>query len=184
MRTLVGTSGVIAPALHSLTDVLEALGAGFSVLQLGLNYAAFVAMPFSVLGLYAMQRPRIGWLGLSGALAYGAAFVYFTGSTAYALARGTPDYATLLRELGGLYIAHGVLMVAGGILFGVAVIRARVLPPWTGFALIAGVSLNLLVAVSPAPPILQTLGSAVRNSALIGMGVAVLRPQPPSGCAA
>jgi hypothetical protein len=184
MRTLVGTSAVIAPALHSLTDVLEALGGGFSVPQLGLNYVAFVAMPFIVLGLYAMQRPRMGWLGLSGALTYGAAFVYFAGTTAYALARGTPDYATLLRELGGLYIAHGVLMVAGGIIFGAAVIRARVLPPWTGFALIAGVSLNLLVAVLPAPPIVQTVGSAVRNVAFIGMGVALLRPLPPSRRAA
>lgn len=75
-------------------------------------------------------------------------------------------------------------MVAGGIVFGAAVVRARVLPPWTGFALIAGVSLNLLVAVLPAPPIVQMVGSAVRNVAFIGMGVALLRPLPPSGRAA
>jgi hypothetical protein len=58
------------------------------------------------------------------------------------------------------------------------VIRARVLPPWTGAVLIAGVSVNLLVALSPMPPIVQTVGSAVRNVALIGMGVALLGSSP------
>jgi hypothetical protein len=157
---------------------MEVGGGGFSRAQLGLNYAAFVMMPFVVLGLYAMQRPRIGWLGLLGALAYGMSFAYFAGTAVYALARATPDYATLLGELGRLYVAHGALMILGGILFGTAVIRARVLPPWTGAVLIAGVSLNLLVALSPMPPIVQTVGSAVRNVALIGMGVALLGSSP------
>jgi len=175
LRRLVGAGAVLAPALHSLTDLLEVTNGGFSPGQLALNYAAFVTMPFVIVGLYAVQRPRVGWAGLAGALAYGAAFVYFAGTTTYALARGTPDYATLLRELGGLYTAHGALMVAGGLLFGAAVLRAGVLPRWTGAALMGGVAMNAAVAFLPVPPIVQTAGSALRNVALVGAGLALLR---------
>jgi hypothetical protein len=176
-RAVVGFGAIIAPAAHSFTDVMESYGGGFSTLQLGINYAAFVAMPFIVLGLYAVQRPRIGWAGLAGAVSYGAAFVYFAGTATYALARATPDYATLLDELGPVYHAHGLLMIIGGVLFGAATARVGVLPRWTGYVLIAGVMLNLLIGSLPVPPIGQIIGSAIRNVALIGMGVALLRSQ-------
>jgi hypothetical protein len=173
LRRLVATGAILAPALHSFTDLLE-IAAGFTPPQLLLNYLAFLALPFVVIGLHAVQQGAAGALGLAGALAYAASFVYFAGTTIYALARHTPDYATLLAELGWPYTAHGALMIAGGALFGVAVIRARVLPAWTGVTLIAGVALNLVVALSALPPILQAGGTLLRNIALIGMGVALL----------
>jgi hypothetical protein len=160
--------------VHSITDLLE-LASGFSPLQLWLNYLAFLVIPFVMIGLHAVQRPRAGAMSLIGATAFGASFIYFAGTATYALARDTPDYATLLGELGPLYTAHGAVMVLGGVLFGVAVLRAGVLPAWTGVALIAGVLANLLVALSPLPPIGQTFGSLVRNAAIAGMGVSLFR---------
>jgi hypothetical protein len=68
-RRLVGISTVVAPVLHSVTDLLEVREGGFSAAQLAINYAAFVTIPFVVLGLYAAQRPHVGWIGLSGAVA-------------------------------------------------------------------------------------------------------------------
>jgi hypothetical protein len=59
-RTLVGIGAIVAPALHTLTDFMEVYGGGFSTVQLAVNYVAFVAMPFVMLGLFAMQRPKIG----------------------------------------------------------------------------------------------------------------------------
>jgi hypothetical protein len=50
--------------------------------------------------------------------------------------------------------------------------------------LVADVSLNLLVALSLMPPIVHTVGSAVRNVALIGMGIALLASSPDPGEAA
>jgi hypothetical protein len=41
--------------------------------------------------------------------------------------------------------------------------------------LVIGVLLNLLVGLLPVPDISQVLGSVLRNVALIGMGVALLR---------
>jgi hypothetical protein len=46
-------------------------------------------------------------------------------------------------------IIHGAVMVLAGLGFGVAVIRAKVLPRWTAVALMAGV---VLVAVSQTLP--------------------------------
>jgi hypothetical protein len=43
---------------------------------------------------------------------------------------------------------HGLIMLAGGLAFGLAVVRAGVLPRWTGVCLMAGVV--LVVAASGA----------------------------------
>jgi hypothetical protein len=177
-RTLVGSGAVLAPALHTLTDAMEFAGGGFSTVQLGMNYAAFVAMPFVLIGLYAIQKPSMGADGLVGALAYGVAFVYFAGTTMYAIAYPISDYATLLQELGVVYTAHGALMVVGGTLFGSAVVRAAIFPRWTGLALILGLAINVLVAAVAVPPILQGIGSGFRNLAFAAMGVVVLRWAP------
>jgi hypothetical protein len=74
-------------------------------------------MPFLLIGLYAYQRPRIGWVGLIGSLIYGVAFIYFAHTTLIALEESIPDYEMLWRKLGSVYTFHGGLMV------GVSVIR-------------------------------------------------------------
>ena len=63
-------------------------------------------------------------------------------------------------------------MVAGGILFGLAAIAAKVFPKWTGWLLILGVSLNLLFRLLAFPDLSQIIGSMVRNVAFVGMGIA------------
>ena len=85
------------------------------------------------------------------------------------------QFSALLDELGSIYTFHGGLMVAGGILFGMAVIKAGVLPRWTGCLLILGVSLNLLFFLLAFPDLSHIISSIVRNIAFIGMGVAILR---------
>jgi hypothetical protein len=45
-----------------------------------LTYVAEAAIPIFVMGLYAVQLPRIGWLGLVGAVGYAYDFIYFTGT--------------------------------------------------------------------------------------------------------
>lgn len=128
-----------------------------------------------MVGLYAVQRPAISGFGLLGALLFGAAYIYFAHTALYALLDHTPDYETLWRKLGIVYTVHGAVMVLGGVLFGVAVVRAKVLPGWTGWVFLVGVVLNLLFAVIPVPDILQTLGSTARNIGLMGMGGALLQ---------
>ncbi len=168
----IGLAALSFSALYFLSDGIEALQGGFSTAQLLLTLVAEAAIPFIVVGLYMTQRPRIGRLGLISALAYAYAFVFFTGTVVYALVHATSDYSTLSDDLGALMSAHGAVMVFAGIGFGAAVIRARVLPAWTGVALGAGVV--AVAATQSAPEGVQLLAAAVRDLAFAGMGLALL----------
>jgi hypothetical protein len=168
---------ILAPSLHSFTDILELANRGFSPIQLWLNYLAFLPLPAIMLGLYAAQRPRISSLGLLGALGYGFAFIYFTHTTLLALAATTHDYEHLWVELGTTYTANGLLMITAGIVFGGATLRARVFPSWTALTFLAGIGLNLIIGLLPVPEIYQILGSLLRNIGLVGMGCAIGRPK-------
>ncbi|MEZ5319248.1 MAG: hypothetical protein R2752_17740 [Vicinamibacterales bacterium] len=171
---------VAAPLLHSVTDLLEWTQGGFSPAQLWLNYVAFLPVPAIVLGLYAAQRPRISRAGLAGALIYGFAFVYFAHTTLLAIESGVPTYEDLWARLGGTYTAHGALMVAGGVLFGDATRRAGVLPRWTAGLFLAGIVTNFVITFLPLPDLAQTLGTALRNAGLVGMGGSLWRAGRPS----
>ena len=170
----VGIAALVAPALHSITDVLEWYCGGFSAGQLWLNYIAFLPMPWLLLGLYAVREPRPNVLGLIGALLYGVAFTYFAHTTLYAIAEQVPTYEALWSRLGSLYTVHGAFMVVGGLMFAWSALRAGWLPKWPLLLFAFGIALNLLLALIPAPDILQTFGSAARNLGLIAMGYAIL----------
>ena len=170
---LVGLTAVVFSALYFVSDVIELFQGGFSTPQLALTYAAEAAIPFFVLGLYAAQRARCGWLGFVGAGIYAYTFVFFTGTVVYALVRHTPDWETLRTEFGGWLTVHSVLMVVAGVLLGIAVVRAKVLPRWTGITLIVG--MVLMAATSAMPDAAGTVSAGVRDLAFAGMGVSILR---------
>lgn len=176
MQVLAGLSAALSSGLYLLSDLIELGQGGFSVFQLALTYVAEAAIPLYVIGLYAVQRPRIKTLGLAGALGYAYAYIFFTSTVVYTLANGIRDWAALQKHLGPWITIHGALMVLAGIAFGLAVVRARVLPSWTGYTLMAGVCLVALAQALPA--FAQTVAAAVRDVAFIAMGVAVLRLQP------
>ena len=175
-----GWAAVAFSALYLLSDVIEAVQGGFSPGQLWLTLVAEAAIPFVVIGLYRAQRPRIGPLGRVGAFAYAYAYVYFTGTVVYALVEHTPDYADLSDHLQPSMTIHGAIMVLAGMGFGIGVIRAGVLPRWTGVALMAGV---VLVALTQnAPEGVQLLAAGVRALAFAGMGACVVsRWKPATG---
>ena len=140
-RWALGLAAVAFPVLDALAGALGLLRGGPSPALLWASHVAAAAVPFVVLGLHAVQRPRAGWLSLTGAVAYGAASVFFAGATLCALARGP----------GG----HGAAI--GGLLFGTAVARAvaraGVLPGWTGLLFAAGAALGpVLPLLPPLPP--------------------------------
>ena len=178
LALLVGGTAIVAPALHSLSDLVEWVQGGYSTAQLWLNYAAFLPMPWLLLGVYAVHDPRPRWPALAGALLYGAAFTYFSHTTLLALASRTPDYQALWAGLGTTYTVHGALMVLGGLLFGASAWRARWLPRAAVALFMAGLVLNLVLALVPVPDIAQAAASAVRNAGLMAMGVAIVSGRP------
>jgi hypothetical protein len=174
LRQLIGIAAIVGPGLHLLSDVLEWVGGGFSPVQLWVNYVAFVLMPFLMVGLYTVQRPQAGWAVLWGSLLYGAAFIYFSFTTLYALSEHLADYAALWQKLGPVYTVHGGLMVIGGALFGLASWQIKVLPRRALLAFLAGLLLNLLFSLLPVPELWQTIGSTLRNLGLMDIGAALL----------
>jgi hypothetical protein len=176
---LVGLTALVSSALYLLSDVIEATQGGFSDGQLWLTLVAEAAIPVFVIGLYAVQRPQIGRLGQLSAVAYAYSFVFFTGTVAHAYVDRTPDYNALAHDLQPWMTIHGGIMVLAGLGFGVAVIRARVLPRWTGIALMAGV---VLVSVTQTlPEGAQVLAAGIRDVGFAGMGAALLRAAAASG---
>ena len=173
VAVVVGGAAIAFSVLYLLSDVIELAQGGFSTPQLALTYAAEAAIPLFVLGLFAVQRPRIGALGFLGAVTYAYTFVFFTSTVVYALVNHTRDWNALTTQLGAWVTVHSVLMVLAGIMFGAAVIRARVLPRWTGITLIVG--MVLMAVTADLPNVIAAMSASVRDLAFVGMGAALLR---------
>jgi hypothetical protein len=177
----VGAAALIFSALYFVSDVMELIHGGFSTPQLVLTYVAEAAIPIFVLGLYVVQRPHIGTLGLLGAIGYAYAYIFFTGTVLLALADQSSDWDALVADLGPWVTLHGLLMVLAGTALGMAVIRAEVLPRWTGGTLILGVI--LVAGSSTMPDLAQTLSAGVRDLAFAAMGFSLLTTPSPTTAA-
>ena len=134
LRHLTGLAAAGFSALYVIADLIEVAQGGFSTFRLVLTYLAEAAIPLFVLGLYALQRPRIGRLGLAGAVAYAYSYVFFTATVVYALAAGTPNWHALGKVFGPWMTVHGLIMVAGGLAFGLATLKAGSSPAGPGYA--------------------------------------------------
>jgi hypothetical protein len=173
-RRVTALATIAAAALYLATDAVE-LAFGFSSAQLWATFLAFSVFPAAMIGLHALQAGRAGWPSLLGALLYGYAYVYFAATALLAWSHGSEDYAALVSDLGAVYTAYGVVMVAGGTLFGVTAWRAGVFPRWGCGLLVAGSLAPLVVALAGLPALLYVGGNALRNLGLVGLGLAALR---------
>lgn len=120
-----------------------------------------------IAGLYARQVKEAGWLGLAGFLLFGLWLVLITGFTfaeAFILpplAAEAPRFvegflgissgagsAVNLGVLQPLYELTGALYLIGGLLFGIASFRARILSRWAAgvlaFGAVAAVATSLV----------------------------------------
>jgi hypothetical protein len=174
LQVVVGVAAITAPVLHAVSDALEWWQGGFSTGQLWLSYIAFVVLSWLLLGIYVVHRNRPGPAGLVGALLYGVAFTYFAHTALDALAEHTPTYEALWERLGPAYTIHGAMMVIGGLLFSWSVLQAGWLPRSAIVLFTTGLLVNLTLALTPAPELLQTIGTAIRNLGLVWMGTAIL----------
>lgn len=173
-----GLATVVAAAAYLATDAVE-LALGFSPAQLWVTFLSFSVFPAAMVGLHALQAERGGWPSLLGAFLYGFAYVYFAATALLAWSHGSEDYAVLVHDLGSVYTAFGVVMVAGGTLFGISAWRAGVLPRWAAGLLVAGSLWSLVVGAGGFPALLNVGGNALRNLGLLGMGLAALRSHQP-----
>lgn len=169
----VGFAALFFSALYLLSDVVEMLQGGFSDPQLALTLVGEAAIPFFVVGLYRVQRPEIGRLGLVSALAYAYSYVFFTATVVYAIVYSTANYGELVAHLGAVMTVHGAIMVVAGLGFGAAAVKAGVVPAWTGIVLMVGVV--AVASTQTAPEGVQLAAAGARAAGFAGMGWALLR---------
>ena len=157
--------------LYIITDSMELVQGGFSSLQLTLTYIAMAGIPFSMMGLYAMEAKRGGWLYLTGLLLIAVSFIYFAGTAIWALAERTGDYGFLVERLGFTYLLHGVLLVIGGLFAGMVMIRRRLAPLPIGVLLIIASMMSLLTGALQLPEIGYVAANYIRNGAFVLLGI-------------
>ena len=117
-----------------------------------------------VTGIYVRQAKEVGWIGLVGFLLF-SLFLALTMALVFAeavilplLTTETPRFVEgflgivsgavseiNLGTLPTLGMVAGVFYMFGGVLFGVATFRARILPRWAGFVLAFGTVLPILL---------------------------------------
>jgi hypothetical protein len=148
---LVGVLYALAAFLHPVGEDLAAVNSPKWVTAHLVYWVSVILMQFGLVGLYARQVEKAGWLGLVGfVLAFiGTGFVetiLFMVSTIIPFIAAqaptifdqamTPPAFTVPVFVGGFGLGY--------ILFGVATMRAGVLPRWSGLLLIIGVSFFMI----------------------------------------
>jgi hypothetical protein len=121
-----------------------------------------------ITGMYLRQVQQIGVLGLVGYLLFGAGYLLITSTalvSAYvlpSLADTDPGYVNdvLAAATGGtvqgdigllqnVIQVQGIAFLAGGLVFGIALFRARVLARWAAVLLAVGSVVTVLLSVMP-----------------------------------
>jgi len=150
-----------------------------------------------ITGLYLRQVRGSGLLGLTGAVLFSFGWLivmahdYFEAAVLPALAGPAPLFAkdalavvtgkAVVGDAGGLPLAYtlaGLMFLGGGLVFGIASFRARVLYRWASLLLAVGALAAVLVAVLPHS--LDRLAAFPIAAALVALGVSLWRSPVPT----
>lgn len=145
-----------------------------------------------ITGMYLSQVRRNGILGLAGYLLLGAGYLVIAGTSIVAayvlpsLAGSDAGYVddVIAASLGGtptgdigalhtVFLVQSVAYLAGGLLFGIALYRARVLPRWAAALLAVGGLASVVLSVMPDA--FYRLLAFPNGLAMIALGVALWR---------
>jgi hypothetical protein len=147
-----------------------------------------------ITGIYLRQVKQTGVLGLLGYLTFAVGYLIMLSNEVIGLvvvpsiAASSPDYVSdvLAGATGGQVIgdiglmqplsaAGGFTFIGGGLLFGIALFRANILPRWAAVVLAAGSVAT--IAIPLLPQLNQRLFAIPTGIALIGLGYSLWREQ-------
>jgi hypothetical protein len=185
-----GAVAVVVGALVILaSELLETFGGGYSDTTFTLLIAGRAVLGAGIWALHRVQARSGGLPSLLGAGLLTVAM--YVLSLQEILAWGARSEAEVIERAGPIYWVGIPLVAVGGLLFGLSVVRARVLPLWTG-----AVPLAALVAIAVGIPtdleVVISVANMAINAAFAAMGAAVLtgrlregrRPVVPSAAGA
>jgi len=178
---------------HPPMDVSSVTTTEWVVRQTAKTVMAATAL-VGITGMYLCRVRQTGILGLVGYLVFGAGYlvmmgIEFTGAYVLpSLTHTAPGYVnnvlaagtggTVTGDIGLMqpaFILASVGYLAGGVLFGIALFRARVLARWASGLLVLGTLATLAIPVLPHSfqrPLAVPVGVA-----LIGLGISLWRDQ-------
>jgi len=153
---------------HPLNDISYVTTIRWAIVHTLATAMGFFGL-LGLAGLYARQVKESGWLGLAGFVLLSLWLVITTGFTfaevfimPLLVATAPAFVAGFLGSFSGaasainmgilptLWTLTGPLYIAGGLLFGIATIRAGLLPRWPAGLLAIGVALSPVAALLPA----------------------------------
>jgi hypothetical protein len=194
---IVGLVGMLAGAFWALYEIGEIVGLVPIASDAALDLITHGTIVFVVIGLYARQAAQAGWFGTLAFVLYLTGQMVNQGMKAiYTLI--VPTLSTQFpaaAEAVGTQAAWGTFTILwtaltflGPVLFGLATLRARVLPRWAAILLIVGpiLSMTRLMPLSGNPgAVLTALGIAGLSYGLWSIKSATLtRSQPAMEAAA
>jgi hypothetical protein len=165
-------------------DVLSSVTTGAWAIIQSLKLAMCLLFLIGITGIYARQVQEAGWLGLAGFLLLILCWWLQTGYVFTDLfilpvqATASPQFvesflgivnpgSPVEMNIGALPAAYGligILYMLGGLLFGIATLRARILPRWPA---------GLLAVSSVLTPAAALLPHAIQRLAAIPVGLAL-----------
>jgi len=196
IASLIRWSGLIsvgAGALYALAALLHPVGEDLAAITSPnwvpahvLYWVSIILMHFGLIGLYARQADKMGRLGLVSFIlafvgtALAGSILLLAATVAPILAIKAPpllDQAVRPSTLAAAVFILGFAL--GYILFGVATMRARVMPRGSGSMLIIGVAFFVIAEGAPFDPALShtilTLGDVVFGLGFVWMGSKLVR---------
>jgi hypothetical protein len=191
---LAGLAYVVIQFIHP-ADVVASLSAQTWVNVHILSFAEAVLAVVGVTGIYLRQARQFGVLGLIGYLMFGFFFIlqssfnFAEALIAPLIAVNAPRLAadfvglfgryaavTDLGPLAALPLVGSVLYVGGAMLFGIAIIRARILSRGAGILLIIAAAITP-VAGALLPHTLERMAAVPMGLALVWLGFSLLSDQ-------
>ena len=181
---------VIQP-IHPWEDVTSVTTSAWAIIT-GFKTAMCLLFLLGITGIYARQVNKAGWLGLAGFLllflswALQMAFVFVEAFILPLLATAAPQFVNgvlgnIARgeasavDLGALPLIYSlgvaVPYMLGGLVFGIATLRAGILPRWAGWLLAVTATLTPLAALLPHN--IQRLAAIPMGLALATLGYAL-----------
>lgn len=178
-------AGIIFAGIQPIhpPDVLASVTTGTWTIFMSLKLLMCFLFIFGIVGLYVRQAEQAGWLGLVGFLllmvswSLQSGFVFTELFTLPPLASAAPQFIDSFlgivngtpgeMDIGALVPAYAVVGLAymlGGVAFGIATVRAKVLPRWPAI---------LLAVTAVLTPAAALLPHAFQRYAAIPMGIAL-----------
>jgi len=186
-------AGVIFAGIQPIhpADVVGSVNTSAWAIITGLKTAMCLLLLLGIVGMYARQVNKAGWLGLAGFLVFGlswaiqTAFVFAESFIIPPLAPLAPQFVDAIVgisyghtggvDLGALPIIYGLIVgggyMLGGLVFGIATLRAGILPRWAAGLLAITAALTPLAAL--APHAIQRLAAMPMGLALACLGYAL-----------